>query len=301
MLLRTVEDEFKSQENQLTCRRLFHGRGQVYDGLNFVNIDWYAPIILITLYQEIESGELKNIAESIFDLSDDIKSVQAQYRFQKLAPIELVCGQSILEHVVVEDELKYQVEFGKNQNVGLFLDMANARHWVNCNASGKKVLNLFAFTCAFSVAAIAGGAKHVVNVDNNNGVLNRGKNNHRLNELDKRASSYLKLDILKSFSRLKKYGPYDLLICDPPSYQVGSVDVKRDYAKVVRRIPQLLSKGGIAMLCLNSPDLTNDFLMGLVERECPECQLLDKISPPTVFKEANPDRGLKVFNFRYMP
>ena len=66
---------------------------------------------------------------------------------------------------------------------GLFLDMANGRRWLQDNSKGKYVLNLFCYTCAFSVAALRGGAEEVVNIDKVKGVIKIGQRNHDLNNL----------------------------------------------------------------------------------------------------------------------
>jgi len=162
-------------------------------------------------------------------------------------------------------------------------------------------LNLFSYTCAFSVAAIAGGAKQVVNVDISKAPLSKGRDNHRLNKQDTSKVKFEGVDIFKSYGRLKKYGPYELLICDPPSFQKGSVDIERDYSKIIRRIPQLMKENGDLMLCLNSPDLDENFLKSEVERECPDCQFIGKLPSPEVFKEAHQGKGLKVLLFKYLP
>lgn len=282
------------------CRRLFHGRGHAYDGLTHVNIDWLPPVVLISLYDEVEKAELLALAQQLMEKMPTCQAVQVQYRFRSLAPFELLLGEDISELDVVEHGLHYHVQLGRAQNVGLFLDMSNGRRWVMDNAEDKTVLNLFSYTCPFSVAAIAGGARHVYNVDNNSGVLNRGRDNHRLNKHDMRAVRFDKIDIFKSFSRLKKHGPYDLLISDPPSFQQGSVDIKRDYSKIVRRIPQLVKPGGKIMLCLNSPELSDDFLYEMVKAECPQCQFVEAIKPLPVFKEAIDGKGLKVLVFKYV-
>ena len=92
-----------------------------------------------------------------------------------------------------------------------------------------------------------------------------------------------------------------MLVCDPPSFQKGSVDIKRDYAKIIRRIPQLMNPNGDVMLCLNSPDLSEEFLLQQVEEHCPECEYQLKIENPEVFREAQEGKGLKVLLFKYLP
>lgn len=239
------------------AQRLFHGRGHAYLGYEHVSIDWLAPVVLITLYKLVEIDDLKQLAQDLFSNISNCRSVQAQYRYLKHAPFELLIGDECTQTVVEENGLKYQITLGRAQNTGLFLDMRKGRQWVQQNSHDAKVLNLFSYTCGFSVAALAGGAKHVFNIDMSRTSLITGRDNHHLNQQD---TSKVKIDIFKSFGRIKKHGPYDLLICDPPSFQKGSVDIKRDYKKVIRRIPEFMKPGSVLMLCLNSPNLDAKFL-----------------------------------------
>lgn len=291
--------EHISLNERAECQRIFHGRGHAYKGLEHVNIDWLPPVVLVTLYEEVEQNWLIELANKLQQLLPESISIQAQFRCRKLAPTEVLLGEKIDGSIVVESGLKYNVEFGKAQNTGLFLDMKNGRDWLRENAKDKNVLNLFSYTCAFSIAAIAGGAEQVVNVDISKAPLNKGRDNHRLNKQATDRVVFQGVDIFKSYGRLKKYGPYDILVSDPPSFQKGSVDIKRDYSKILRRIPQLVKPGGQLLLCLNSPDLDEAFLLAEVERECPDCQFIKKIDNPDVFKEAHAGKGLKSLLFVY--
>ncbi|MDC1256018.1 class I SAM-dependent methyltransferase [bacterium] len=283
------------------CQRLFHGRGHAYEGLSHVNVDWFAPVILITLYNEVEQLWLEEQVRFLQETVKECKSIQVQHRFQSRAPIELVWGEEVTDVIVSENSLKYNISLGRAQNVGLFLDIANGREWVQQHSENKKVLNLFAYTCAFSIAALAGGAKLVVNIDMAKGALSKGRENHKLNDQDLSKVKFEGVDIFKSYSRLKKYGPYDLLICDPPSFQKGSVKIERDYKKIIKRIPELMSANAELLLCLNSPDLDEAFLIAEVARECPDCIFQEKLVNPAVFKEAELGKGLKVLRFTYQP
>ena len=283
------------------CQRLFHGRGHAYPELTHVNVDWFSPVVLITLYREVEQVWLEEQINALRHLIPECKSVQVQHRYQKFAPTHVMWGESITHTVVTESDLKYNIEFGKSQNTGLFLDIKNGRDWVKAFCKDKNVLNLFSYTCAFSVAALAGEAKQVINVDVSKSSLSKGRENHRLNQQDLTKVKFEGVDIFKSYGRLKKYGPYELLICDPPSFQKGSVDIERDYSKIIRRIPQLMKPKGDVVLCLNSPDLDDDFLLKEVEKECPDCEFISKIESPEVFKEAHKGKGLKVLLFKYNP
>jgi len=286
------------------CQRLFHGRGHAYENLSHVNVDWLSPVILITLYAEVDSSWLLANAKALQTLVPDCRSVQVQKRYLKFSPTEVLLGEAIEHTEVTEAGLKYHIEFGKAQNTGLFLDMVNGRAWVQARAKDKNVLNLFAYTCAFSVAAMAGGAVKAVNIDLSKASLSKGRENHQLNELAKKNGKQVifeGVDIFKSNSRIKKYGKYDLLVCDPPSFQKGSVNIERDYAKIIRRIPLWMNAGAQLMLCLNSPDLDEQFLLAEVARECPDCIFEYRLENPEVFKEAHAGKGLKVLIFTYQP
>jgi 23S rRNA (cytosine1962-C5)-methyltransferase len=151
---------------------------------------------------------------------------------------------------------------------------------------------------------MAGGAAKAVNIDLSKASLSKGRENHQLNELAKKNGKQVifeGVDIFKSNSRIKKYGKYDLLVCDPPSFQKGSVNIERDYAKIIRRIPLWMNAGTQLMLCLNSPDLDEKFLLAEVARECPDCIFEYRLDNPKVFKEAHTGKGLKVLIFTYQP
>ena len=287
--------ELKSGESQ----RLFHGRGQVFPGFEGINIDWYPPVLLISLYDSSYDQWLEKVVGWLMKEIPECQSVLLQYRFRKGCSFELLRGNSLSKLVAEEHGLLFQIELGRHQNSGLFLDMRNGRDWVRKNSLNKKVLNLFAYTCAFSVAALAGGADQVVNFDTSKAALAKGRENHRLNQQNTQQVIFEGVDIFKSFSRIKKHGPYDLLICDPPSYQKDSVDIKRDYKKIVSRIPLFMKKNSLILLCLNSPELGDDFLTELVAVQCPACQFVTKINPPAIFKDAIAGRGLKVHIYRF--
>ena len=282
------------------AQRLFHGRGHCYPGYEHISIDWLPPVILITLYREVESTWLSQLSQQLIERIPQCQSMQAQYRCRPKAPIEPIWGESIDFVEVIEEGLKYKISLGKNQNNGLFLDMRNGHNWVRHHARDRTVLNLFAYTCAFSVAALAGGASKVVNVDLSRQALSTGRDNHRLNDQDTGKVQFEGIDIFKSFGRLIKQGPYDLLICDPPTLQRGSVNIEHDYKKIIRRIPQLMNPRSELLLCLNSPELDEQFILNTVADECPDCTYLHPIENPTVFCEAEKGKGLKVLLFRYL-
>ncbi|MEE9325904.1 MAG: class I SAM-dependent methyltransferase [Cocleimonas sp.] len=282
------------------AQRLFHGRGNAYKDLNHVCIDWLPPVILITLFKPEEINEVKDLAEALQEKIPECRSVQLQLRHQSHGPIEVIEGESIHQLKILEGDLKYHINLNKNRNTGLFLDMKNGRDWVQNNSKNKRVLNLFSYTCGFSVAAIAGGATSVYNIDMSSSALNIGRENHRLNNQKLECVRFEKLNIFNSFGRIKKRGKYDLLICDPPTFQKGSVDILKDYSKIIRRLDQFMSTGSTLMLCLNAPHTGDksgrDFLKQTISDHAPEYDFIEEIKPPKVYIDAE-DRGLKVLIF----
>ncbi|PKF61804.1 methyltransferase [Psychromonas sp. psych-6C06] len=278
-------------------QRLYHGRGFHSLETSHINIDWLSPVILIILYKEETDDWVLTLSNALLvkmqEIGFDVLSVQVQFRCRDFAPTEVVWGEKCTDFTSVENGLNYKINLGTNQNYGIFLDMKNGRSWLRANASEKSVLNLFSYTCAFSTAAIAGGASSVVNLDMSKAALAVGRDNHRLNEHDLSKIKYLGHDLFKSWGKVKRLGPYDIVIADPPSLQKGSVNIKRDYPKIIRRLPELLNPGGQALLCLNSPDLDFAFIEDVIKVECPEAKILQKINPEDHFININPDRGLK--------
>lgn len=282
-------------ENEM--RRLLHGRGFRFADCEHINIDWLSSVILIILYKEVSKEALqllsKQLLEQMTEIGFTVKSIQVQFRCRDFAPTDILYGEPITDLIAVENGLNYKINLGSKQNYGIFLDMKNGRKWLQSNSLDKSVLNLFSYTCAFSNAAIAGGAKLVINLDMSKAALAVGRDNHRLNGHDLSKVKYLAHDLFKSWGKVKRFGPYDIVIADPPSLQKGSVNIERDYPKIIRRLPDLLAKDGLALLCLNSPDLDLTFLKEIIAQECPQATIIAQIDPPEMFINIEPERGLK--------
>ena len=221
-----------------------------------------------------------------------------QHRYVQGSESEWLAGEPQAQWPIIEDGLHYLLDLGSKQNSGLFLDMRLGRQWVREQAAGKRVLNLFAYTCGFSVAAIAGGAERVVNLDMSRAALSRGRDNHRLNGHDTSRVSFLGHDLFKSWSKVKQGGPYDLVIIDPPSFQKGSFVLGKDYARVLRRLPELLTANGCVLACMNDPAFTVEFLLEGMAEAAPGLRFEQRLENPPEFPDADPQCGLKALVFR---
>ncbi|MEZ8787145.1 class I SAM-dependent methyltransferase [Vibrio splendidus] len=298
-----IEQQLNEVPNEL--RRIFHGRGKFWPGLDQLTCDWVDGQLLVNVFKEVDDEFLSSLKAGLVDLTNkDIwqakqgTSIVLQHRYADGAPSEVLWGELNDSPVVVEHGLKYQLDIGRNQNFGLFLDMRNGRQWVQDNAKDKNVLNLFAYTCGFSVAAIAGGARQCMNVDMSRGSLNKGRDNHRWNDHDMRSVNFLGYDIFKSWGKIKKGGPYELVIIDPPSFQKGSFALTKDYKKILRRLPELLTEGGEVIACVNSPAVSPNFLIETMAEEAPSVEFIERLDNPPEFVDVDLDSSLKVLRFK---
>ncbi len=298
-----ISEQLSSASNEV--RRLFHGRGRVYQGLEQITCDWVDCQLLINIFKSVDDKFLEQLKQGLHELSQTalwqekgVKCVVIQHRYSEGAPSEVLIGELNTKPVVVESGLKYQLDIGRNQNFGLFLDMRLGREWVQQHAKHKNVLNLFAYTCGFSVAAIDGGADQVVNVDMARASLSKGRDNHRLNEHNLNQVKFLAYDIFKSWGKIKRSGPYDLVIIDPPSFQKGSFALTKDYKRILRRLPELLTEKGEVLACVNSPQVSSDFLIESMKEEAPVLSFVKRLDNPPEFADVDSEAALKVMLFR---
>lgn len=288
--------------NTVDAHRVFHGRGGVYLDCAHWTLDWFAPVWVLTSFKVVTPAELSQCHEAL------------QTRWQTLAPDEplnwvyqcrapgeaetrLMSGSVPETHVVTEQGARYVVHVLRGQNHGLFLDMANGRAWLKQHALHENVLNLFAYTCAFSVAALQGGAAQVVNLDMSQAALSIGQQNHRLNDLPAKAR-FLGHDVFKTWGKISKMGPYGVIVVDPPSYQKGSFVATKDYIKLIRRLPDLLEPQGHVLLCLNAPELDTDFLHRQVSEAAPGLRFVERLANPAAFVDMDPEKALKVLHYQ---
>ncbi|MFZ5698648.1 MAG: class I SAM-dependent methyltransferase [Pseudomonadota bacterium] len=285
-----------------SARRLFHGRGRLWPGFEQVCIDGFLPLVLVTLFRplaaDVEQALLAGLVERLAPLGMSCLAVQRrdgpQTRF------EVAYGELPASSVAREHGLTFRIDPSRGQNLGFFLDMRHARDWLRERAAGKSVLNLFAFTGAFSVVARAAGASRVVNIDLSRPSLAIGRDNHRRNALSVDDIHFLDHDIFRSWSKLHRLGRYDIVVMDPPTLQKGSFVVEKDYGKVVRRFSKLLQAEADVLACLNAPHLGEDFLDEQFARELPGAARVARLLNPPEFADIDAQAALKVVHYRYV-
>ncbi len=157
--------------------------------------------------------------------------------------------------VAAEDGAYFYVNFTEYLDTGLFIDHRNMRGLVKSASRGKRVLNLFSYTCSASVHAALGGAKCVTSVDLSGNYLDWGKQNFALNGLvlDAIHEDELKYQFISedTFEWIKNNTEqYDVIFIDPPTFSnskkfKGTFDVQRDHVALINRAMNRLSAGGV--------------------------------------------------------
>lgn len=284
--------------NNDLCEKVFNGPSAVIPGLEQLIIDRFAGHLFVLTYREMNEAELDNIVSLLKELFP-FCSVRIQFR-KSGTSYELFISEDAENTLEVEEHgLKYIVHTQRGQNTGFFADMINGRKTVMDyirQSRDVKVLNLFAYTCSFAVVSLKAGAVSVDNWDMNKNSLSIGRDNIRLNNLDDRMSSYFGYDIFKSFSKIRKRGPYNLIVMDPPPMQGKSFSYKKDYPRLIGRIPQILAKGGAVLFCLNAPDCSpEDFRFMINQNLRGHFDEVKEIPCPPSYLGRFKERGLKTF------
>ena len=278
-------------------KRVFHGRGNFYEDFNYLTVDSLNEILFATFFEE--SSDENEIIKALKEIANayNYKTFIVQKKYKKDELNEAIIGEIPPFYIVVENGLKYKINFF-NKNIGIFLDMKIGREYISSICKDKNVLNLFSYTCAFSVVAINAKAKQVVNVDMAKGALTTGRENHHLNNLDTKKVKFMPYDILKSWNRIKKEGPYDIIIIDPPSFQKGSFAATKDYEKIIKKLPELASENCIVLSCLNAPELDSDFIKEKFKEFAPTFRFEKRLENLKEFITNNEEKSLKNLIFK---
>lgn len=292
------EELFEGAED-LDSRRLFHGRGHNFPTLEYLNIDFHHRVILITAYRASDAGFEQAIADNLWVLGQalGVEAVVVQRRYKTEERVECLAGKIPELIFARESALRYELDLSGRQNIGFFLDMSPGRQWLAERAKGKRVLNLFAYTCAFSVVARKVGAESVVNLDMSRAAIRCGQRNHQHNQL-LGGVSYLAHELFKSWGKLKKRGPFDLIVVDPPSRQPGSFIAAKDYPRLLRRLPELAAGTAEFLICLNDPNVEFQAFRSMVEESCPALLFECRLGNREDFPEVDQDKNLKVLHYR---
>lgn len=158
--------------------------------------------------------------------------------------------------VVSEGGLRFYVNLSDYIDTGLFLDHRPLRARLRAEARGKRVLNLFCYTAAFTVYAAAGGASSSLSIDLSNTYLDWAADNFALNEVEPSRHRLLRDDVQRFVAAPGPVEPFDLAIVDPPTFSNSKrmtdvLDVQRDHAALINGTLRLLRPGGYLYFSTN--------------------------------------------------
>jgi len=172
---------------------------------------------------------------------------------------EPLLGEPVAPEIVTSEQgLHFAIRPYEGLSVGLFLDQRENRRRVRERAKGLDVLNLFAYTCGFSVAAAAGGAASTTSVDISTKSLEWGKRNFGLNGIDLSGHWFIRSSASDYFKRAKRQErSFDLIVIDAPSFAhgrkgKGSFSFKADMPDLLVGALSVLNTDGIVMLSTNN-------------------------------------------------
>ncbi|GFO67007.1 SAM-dependent methyltransferase [Geomonas limicola] len=251
-----------AQLEETTAYRLVNAEG---DGLPGLTVDRYGDYLMVQLYCGAWRRHLKLVTQTLQELLEPA-GIYEKARPQKTRELEaesdskkygrLLVGSAAPEPLTVkENGLSFQVSLERGLNTGLFLDQRNNRRDLMARVAGKRVLNLFCYTGAFSVAAASAGASQVTSVDFSPSYLEIARNNFALNHLNPKRHEFLQGDclaILEELGRNKRV--FDVIVMDPPSFSTTSKSrftTRGGTSDLVAAALKLLKDGGLLITCSN--------------------------------------------------
>ena len=244
-----------------TAYRLLNSEG---DGLPGLTIDRYGDYLMVQYFTRAWKPHLALLADVLQQLLQPA-GIYVKFRPQQTRQLasepskrysKLLVGQAAPQRLTVsENGLNFLVELEKGLNAGLFCDQRDNRADLMTRVQGQRVLNLFAYTGAFSVAAAAAGAKRVTSVDASATYLDWAKDNFAANRLNPKRHDFLLGDCFEVLAELaRSERQFDTVIMDPPSFStVGKsrFTTSGGTAELVAAALKLLPRGGLLITSSN--------------------------------------------------
>lgn len=205
--------------------------------------------------------EVKETIRALFNVSNESIYWRTRKRREKTKQYEKM-GESKDFFTVIEYGAKFKVNLVDYLDTGLFLDHRETRQRVASIAKGKKVLNLFAYTCSFSIHAALAGAMLTKSVDMSNTYTAWGRDNFLLNGISLKNHLIIREDCLK-FLEKEKGDKYDIIVIDPPTLSrskkmAGMFAIQVDYVFLISRALDLLTEQGVLFFSTNSRKFSFD-------------------------------------------
>lgn len=198
--------------------------------------------------------EIDQTLNSIFGATPDVIYWRSRIKRGKVEQYEKL-GEEKEFFIVHEYGVKFKVNLIDYLDTGLFLDHRETRQIVAKDSKGKRLLNLFAYTCSFSVQAAHAGASFTKSVDMSNTYTDWGRDNFLLNGISLKNNPIVRADCLKFLE--EETEKYDVIVIDPPTISRSKkmdqmFDIQVDYVDLIRQALRLLNEGGTIYFSTNS-------------------------------------------------
>jgi len=262
-LIALLENTFNARNSLFDVKhqtgfRLFNGFSE---GNPELVIDLYASTILIHNYAENPAAGLPAVQAAQEFLLNRLPWIKCVIVKTRNSPTPREKNGKIIhgtdpDRRLLEHGVWYALELTMNRDAGLYLDTRGLRQWAIKNLAGKTVLNTFAYTGSLGVAAQAGGATRVVQLDLNREFLNVAKTSYTLNGFPIHKSDFLAADFWPQIGRLKRSGEtFDCVFLDPPFFATtarGTVDLQSSSARLLNKVRPLVNDGGFLVAINNA-------------------------------------------------
>ncbi len=173
---------------------------------------------------------------------------------------------------IKEHGLWYSINLTLNRDSSLYLDTRILRKWIMDHLKDKSVLNTFAYTGSFGVAALKGRASRVVQVDLNREFLNIAKESYTLNGIPIQKGDFISRDFFEQVGNMKRENKrFDCVIIDPPFYSTtskGKVDQVHDSTRLINKVRPLINDGGILIAINNALYVSGQTYIQTLEELC---------------------------------
>lgn len=252
--------------------RVFNGEG---DGIGGLTIDYLDGHYLLTWYSEGIYTFKEVILEALTQLVN-YKSIYQKKRFDAkgryMDEDDYVLGERPeFPIIVLENNVKFAVYLNDGPMIGFFLDQKDVRQTLRSSyVEGKRVLNTFSYTGAFSVYAALGGAKKTTSVDLANRSRPRTKELFDINGIDPESQNIIVEDVFKYFKYAVRKGlKFDVVILDPPSFarsKKHTFSVYKDYTALLEDAIAITEKGGIILASTNYSNADMKWFKGCVDK-----------------------------------
>jgi 23S rRNA (cytosine1962-C5)-methyltransferase len=252
------------REPLLSATNTFRIVNDAGDFLPGVCVDRYGDFAVLSLSSDEAADRRRELADLLREFGArgvySKQRARADLRRQahtELAPKEPIAGEAAESPLVVQEgRARFAVTLDEGLSCGLFLDQRDNRGRVAALCAGRKVLNLFSYTCSFSVYAALASAERVTSVDLSGHALARGRENFSLNGLDPAAHAFVQTDALEWLVRAAKRGEkFGVVILDPPSFSTSgkgkTFRVADGYRGALERVFGVLERGGRVLAVTN--------------------------------------------------